>query len=89
MTFRKVSIMSNDKKTSSDVASLASQVLRDPNASAIAKQMAASALAQRSTTKMTGSEVEHRAGQVLQSEKYSETTKKLAASVVSQSDKKR
>lgn len=81
--------MSNDKQTSSDVASLASQVLRDPNASAVAKQMAASALAQRSTTKMTGSEVEHRAGQVLQSEKYSETTKKLAASVVSQSDKKR
>jgi len=81
--------MSNSKKTSQDIAALASQTLRDPNASAISKSFAASALAQASTSKRTGSDMESKAAKALQSEKYSKTTKALAGSVVSQSDKKR
>lgn len=79
----------NSKQTGQDIANLASQTLRDPNASTIAKSFAASALSQSSTSKETGKALETKASQVLQSEKYSETTKKLAASVLSQSDKAR
>ncbi|WP_448724290.1 hypothetical protein [Pseudomonas farris] len=79
----------NTKQTGQNVASLASETLRDPHASAIAKSLAASALSQSSSPKETGKAMEAKASQVLQSEKYSETTKTLAASVLSQSDKAR
>ncbi|AVI87368.1 hypothetical protein BTW15_19215 [Pseudomonas syringae pv. tomato] len=79
----------NTKATSNKVAQLASETLRNPNASAIAKSLAASALAQTHTDKQTGSDMEHKAGQVLQSEKYSEATKALAGSLVSQANKER
>ncbi|UVJ42529.1 hypothetical protein NVV94_18115 [Pseudomonas sp. LS1212] len=79
----------NTKQSSSTVAKLASETLRNPNASAIAKSFAASALSQTSSTKETGKAMETKASQVLQSEKYSETTKTLAASVLSQSNKQR
>lgn len=79
----------NTKQSSAQVAKLASETLRDPQASAIAKSLAASALSQASSTKETGKAMETKASQVLQSEKYSETTKTLAASVLSQSDKQR
>lgn len=81
--------MSKDKQTSSDIAKQASATLRDPNASAIAKSLAASALAQTSTGKETGKAMETKASQVLQSEKYSESTKAFAGSILSQSNKKR
>ncbi|WP_410480906.1 hypothetical protein ACJ70E_19265 [Pseudomonas plecoglossicida] len=79
----------NRKSTSSHIAHLASETLRDPNASAIAKSLAASALAQAHTLKQTGTEMEHTASKVLQSEKYSETSKSLAASLLSQSSNER
>ncbi|HHI4976636.1 hypothetical protein [Vibrio parahaemolyticus] len=79
----------NIKQTSSSIASLASQTLTDPNASAIAKSFAASALSQSSTTKQTSAAMESKASKALQSSKYSEETKSLAASVLSQSNKKR
>jgi len=75
------------KKTSSDVGSLASSVLRDPNASKIKKQLAGSALAQTGTSKDTGTDMETKAAKVLESDKYSEETKALAGSVLSQSKK--
>lgn len=81
--------MANRKQTSGDVSKLASETLRNPNASATAKSLAASALAQTSTTKETGKDMEAKASKVLQSEKYSDETKTLAASVLSQSDKDR
>ncbi|AGI24925.1 hypothetical protein ACXVSK_24410 [Pseudomonas aeruginosa] len=81
--------MTNRKTTSGDVSKLASDTLRDPNASAIAKSLAASALSQSSTSKETGKAMETKASKVLQSEKYSDDTKTLAASVLSQSDKQR
>lgn len=81
--------MANRKTTSSDVAKKASAILRDPNASEIAKSMAGSALSQVSAGKRTGADMEARASKALQSEKYSETTKTLAGSLVSQSDKER
>lgn len=79
----------NTKQTSPKVAKLASETLRDPHASAIAKSLAASTLSQASSTKETGKAMETKASQVLQSEKYSETTRTLAASILSQSDSQR
>ncbi|MBD9484303.1 hypothetical protein IB229_15055 [Pseudomonas sp. PDM14] len=81
--------MPNSKQTSSDIAKKAAETLRDPNASAIAKSLAGSALAQHSTSKQTSAEMEAKAAKALQSDKYSDATKSLAGSVVSQSDKKR
>lgn len=81
--------MSNSKQSSESVASLASEVLRDPSASATQKSLAASVLSQSSSAKETGKAMETKASQVLQSDKYSETTKTLAGSVLSQSNKKR
>jgi hypothetical protein len=79
----------NQKQSSAKVAQLASETLRDPHASAIAKSFAASALAQAHTGKQTGAEMEAKAGRALQSEKYSEETKTLAGSLVSQANKAR
>jgi hypothetical protein len=79
----------NTKKTSGKIAALAANTLSDPDASVIAKSLAASALAQRSTEKQTSAELEEKAGKVLQSDKYSEDTKSLAASVLSQANKER
>lgn len=79
----------NKKQTSKAVATLASETLKDKNASPIAKQLAASALAQKGTQKQTGAAMEDVASKVLQSEKYSDDTKTLAASVLAQSNKAR
>lgn len=79
----------NTKKSSPKVAKLASDTLRNPNASATAKSLAASVLAQANSGKETGADMEAKAGKVLQSEKYSAETKALAASVVSQSNRER
>lgn len=79
----------NPKQSSAKVAKLASETLRTPKASATAKSLAASALAQSSTGKETSAAMEAKAGKVLQSDKYSADTKALAASLVSQSNKAR
>ncbi|KAA3541667.1 MULTISPECIES: hypothetical protein [Pseudomonas] len=78
----------NTKVTSVSLAHLASETLRSSSTSAIAKSLAASALAQASSGKQTGERMEHIAGNVLQSDKYSQTSKALAASLVSQSPKR-
>ena len=80
---------SNGKRTSGGMASKAGLILGNPNASATAKSLAGSALAQAGTAKQTGARMEDRASQVLSSSKYSATTKALAGSVLSQSNKKR
>ncbi len=80
---------SNKKATSAKVASLASEILRSPNASTVQKQLAASALAQVNSSKQTGAAMESKASAVLDSVKYNDTTKTLAASVLSQSNKNR
>ncbi|MDN5060013.1 hypothetical protein [Aliarcobacter butzleri] len=79
----------NKKQTSDDIASLASQVLRDKNSSRIAKSLAASAISQTNTNKQTGAEMETKASNVLKSDKYSDTTHSLAASILAQSNKER
>lgn len=79
----------NTKKTFDKLATLAAETLNNPNASAIAKSLAASALAQCGTDKQTSAEMEEKAGKALQSGKYSEDTKSLAASVLSQANKER
>lgn len=79
----------NTKKTSPKVASQAASVLGDPNASATAKSLAASALSQSGNGKQTGAAMEDKASKVLQSAKYSDATKTLAGTVLSQSNKLR
>jgi len=79
----------NKKRTSTKVASLASHVLGDKNASEIQKKLAASALSQSKARKQTGIEMEDVAARVMRSSKYSDDTKTLAATVLSQSNKKR
>ncbi|QNK33414.1 hypothetical protein HF675_04980 [Serratia sp. JUb9] len=81
--------MTNKKQTSKSVASQASKVLRDPNASVTQKKLAASALSQAAAGKETGKAMEATASAALKSDKYSDLTKTFAGSVVSQSDKKR
>lgn len=71
------------------MATLAAETLNNPNASAIARSLAASALAQSGTDKQTSAQMEEKAGKTLQSDQYSEQTKALAASVLSQSNKER
>ena len=79
----------NTKQSSPQVANAASKTLSNPNASATAKSLAGSVVAQAHTPKQTGKAMETKASQVLQSVKYSAETKSLAASVLSQSNKKR
>jgi hypothetical protein len=81
--------MTNTKKTSSQIASLAAKTLKDPNSSKIAKELAGSALSQSSTSNQTGSEMEEKASMVLNSNKFSDDTKSLAASILSQANKNR
>ncbi|QKJ08174.1 hypothetical protein [Yersinia bercovieri] len=81
--------MTNTKKTSAAVASQAAKILKDPNASAIEKSLAGSALSQTSTSNQTGAHMEDIASQVLASPEYSEKTKTLAGSVLAQANKKR
>ncbi|RDI13210.1 hypothetical protein [Flavobacterium sp. AG291] len=76
------------KKSSPPVTKIASSVLKDPNSSHIAKQLAGSVLSQANTNNQTSEQMERIASKALQSDKYSETTKTLAGSVLSQSNGK-
>lgn len=77
----------NTNGTSGGMASKAGSILGNPNASATARSLAGSALAQAGTAKQTGARMEDRASQVLSSSNYSATTRSLARSVLSQSNK--
>ncbi|GAB5345648.1 hypothetical protein [Pseudomonas fluorescens] len=79
----------NTKRTSDNMASLAAETLSNRHSSAIAKSLAASALAQSGTDKQTSAEMEEKAGKALQSDQYSGPTKSLAASVLAQANKER
>lgn len=79
----------NKKVSSDEMASLASEILRDEGASKIQKTLAGSVLSQASRGKETGAEMEDLASKVLQSDKYADATKSLAGSVLSQANKNR
>ena len=81
--------MPNKKKTSKNIASLASKLMKDSNSSKIQRKLAGSALSQRNTTKQTGGSMEDIASKVMKSSKYNRDTKRLAGSILSQSNKKR
>ncbi|NCB53028.1 MAG: hypothetical protein EOM54_14310, partial [Clostridia bacterium] len=71
---------------SKNIATLASEKLKNPNASKIQKQLAGSALSQRDRNKETSEKMDEIAAKVLQSQKYSDETKTLAATVLSQAN---
>jgi len=77
------------KSTGGKVASTAGRTLANPNASAIQRSLAGSALAQVGTDKTTGKAMEAKASAALHNPNASATTKQLAGSVTSQSIKKR
>ncbi|HAC6086963.1 TPA_asm: hypothetical protein G0A23_04945 [Salmonella enterica subsp. enterica serovar Enteritidis] len=79
----------NVKQTSENVASTAAKTLTDPNASAIQKSLAGSALSQCGTSNQTSGKMEHKASSALDNPRSSELTKQLAASVLAQSNKGR
>jgi hypothetical protein len=76
----------NKKQSSDTLSQIASETLRNINASATAKSLAGSVLSQSHTNRQTSETMESVASKVLQSNKYSESTKTLAASVLSQSN---
>lgn len=76
----------NKKQTSKSISSMASGVLRNPNASQVQKTLAGSALAQSQTDKQTSDRVETIASKVLNSNRYANETKSLAGTVLAQSD---
>ena len=77
----------NKKASSSAVSKIASQTLKDPNASQISKSLAGSVLSQSHTNNQTSNKMESIASKALQRNKYNDTTKTLAGSVLSQSNK--
>lgn len=79
----------NKKQSSQQMASTASQILRDKNSSAIQKELAGSVLSQSNSNKQTGAQMETTASKVLTSNKYNDLTKGLAGSVLSQANKER
>jgi len=81
--------MSNKKRTSAEIGTLAAKTLQNPNASAIQKTLAASAMSQISPDKSTGSVVEDKASAALRNPNSSPITKSLAGAVLSQSEKER
>ncbi|WP_312172267.1 hypothetical protein [Chryseobacterium sp.] len=76
----------NKKQSSNSLSKIASETLRNANASSAAKSLAGSVLSQSHTANQTSKEMEGFASMVLQSNKYSELTKSLAGSVLSQSN---
>ncbi|WFR77248.1 hypothetical protein [Janthinobacterium rivuli] len=77
------------KNTGGKVATAAGRTLGNPNASALQRSLAGSALAQSGTQKVTGKAMEAKASAALQNGNSAATTRSLAGSLVSQSDKKR
>lgn len=79
----------NTKKTGGGLASLAAKTLHNPNASAIQKALAGSALSQAGSTNQTSGAMEHKASAALKNPNSAALTKQLAATVLSQSNKGR
>ncbi|WP_338564307.1 hypothetical protein [Erwinia sp. E_sp_B04_7] len=79
----------NTKKTGGSLASVAAKTLHNPNASAIQKALAGSALSQASSTNQTSGPMEHIASAALKNPNSAALTKQLAASVLAQSNKSR
>jgi hypothetical protein len=78
--------MMTKKHTSPREASKAGEILRDPNASKIAKSLAASALRQTDPNAVTSPEMAEKAAKALESGKTSEDTKSLAGTVLAQAE---
>ena len=81
--------MTNNKRTSTGIGSLAATTLNNPKASGIQKTLAASALSQRNPDKSTGAGVEDKASAALRNPHSARITKSLAGAVLSQSEKER
>jgi hypothetical protein len=76
--------MAKSGRTSPSVATQASHVLNNPNASAVQRSLAGSALAQSGTAKRTSPEMASTAAKALDSPKSSTQTRDLAGSVLEQ-----
>jgi hypothetical protein len=80
----------NTKQTSPSIATLASEILRDRNATECEKELAGSALSQTHSNKETDKSMEKIASDILTGRvKCSDRAIKLAGSLISQSEKVR
>ena len=76
------------KGTSSPIAKAASRILDNPNSSAKARRVAASALTQSKAPKeRTSPAIASVAAEIMQDDRFSKDAKKVAASVLSQRKK--
>lgn len=75
------------KSTGGKIATTAARTLGNPNASALQRSLAGSALSQAGTSKVTSKAMETKASSALKNPNASSTTKQLAGSVTSQSRK--
>lgn len=75
------------KSTGGKVASTAGRTLSDPNASAIQRSLAASALSQAGSSKVTSKLMETKASAALKNPNSGAITRQLAGSVTSQARK--
>jgi hypothetical protein len=75
------------KATGGKVASTAGRTLGNPNASALQRSLAGSALSQAGGNKVTSKPMETKASAALKNPNASATTKQLAGSVTSQARK--
>ncbi|KYF69653.1 hypothetical protein [Sorangium cellulosum] len=74
------------KHTSSRKATKAAEILRDPNASKIARSLAGSALRQTDPKAVTSPEMAEKAAKALESGSTSKETKSLAGTVLTQAE---
>jgi hypothetical protein len=77
-------LVARTEKTSTKVASTASDILRSPTASKTAKSIAGSALSQTRTAKTTSSQVASKASKALDTTSASKAVKAVAGSVLTQ-----
>lgn len=76
--------MAKTERTSPSIASKAAKTLQDPNASKVAKTLAASVLAQSGTDKVTSARVAGIASDALQDGRTGSLTKSFAGSGLTQ-----
>lgn len=80
--------MAKNEKTSDCVATKASNILRSPDASKVAKSIAGSALSQGGTSKSTSPKVASVAARALDDGRTGKLTKAVAGSVLTQKPRK-
>ncbi len=76
-----------NKKTSDEIAKIASKILKDDSYSETSKSVAGSVLSQTNTKKGTSKDISEKASKVLRDDRFSKESKSAARSALSQAKK--